>query len=221
MDHILPASYSHSPEEIKRLNEYYDVSTCILQRLKDLKTSVAAYDTSVANMERYHTRLLAFMPSASGFDLGQNGIILISSQSEISNLIKTFFVEFRNPSLASSKDGLTSNLFHHNYNLDAVSSPSDQAALRQDLVQVCIGNPNVEIVSDFLSTLCILWRQEISRSEFDEDLIDSVQRSWRFEQTQAVFDHRKLITYDENHISNSQRSAIQRMLPSSISRILL
>ena len=200
MHHILPASYFHSPEGIKRLNEYYDLFTRILQRLKDLETSLAAYDISIVNMKRQHNRLLAIMASESRFDLGRNGVISVP-QSEVSNLANASFVDFQNPSLAQLEDGLTRDVYNYDYDLDTVFSPSDRAALRQGMVQVCLEETNLNIVSGFLYTICILWRQVTSRSEFDEDLLGPVQRSWSFEQTRAAFEHRKLIGYDDDSIS--------------------
>ena len=78
MDHILSASYFNSTDGIKRLNEYYDGFTPVLQRLKDMRTSLAAYDTSIVNMKRQHNRLLVIMASESRFDLGRNGVISVS-----------------------------------------------------------------------------------------------------------------------------------------------
>lgn len=70
--------------------EYYDLATRILQCLEDLKTSLAAYDTSIVNMKRQHNRLLASIASRSRFDLGRDGVISVP-QSEISNLADASF----------------------------------------------------------------------------------------------------------------------------------
>ena len=196
---ILPARYLHSPEGIKRLNEYHDLSVRILQRLTDLKTSLAAYDTSIVDMKRQHNRLLVVMASGSRFDLGRNGVISVP-RLEIGNLANASFVDFQNPSQAE-EDGSTGVVSHYDYNLDTVFSPSDRAALRQGVVQVCLEGTNVNIVSGFLSTICILWRQITSRSEFDGGLLGPVQRSWSFEQTKAALEHRKLMGYDDDGIS--------------------
>ena len=202
MDSILPAKHFHSPAGMKRLNQYYDLSTHILQCLKDLKTSLAAYDTSIVNMKRQHNRLLATMASESLFDLGRNGVISVP-QSEVSNLANVSVIDSQNPSRAQPEDGLTRDVFNYDYDLDTVFSPSDRAALRQGVVQVCLEETNVKIVSGFLNTICILWRQVTSRSEFDGDLLGPVQRSWSFEQGKAAFEHRILIKYDDDSISEN------------------
>ena len=200
MHYLLPTNYFYSPEGVKRLNEYYDLSTRILQRLKDLGTSLAAYDTSIVHMKRQHNRLLAIMASESLFDLGRNGVISVPN-FEVSNLANASFVDFQTPSLAPPEDGATRDVFHYSYDLDTVFSPSHRAALRQGVVQLCLEETNVKIVSGFLYTICALWRHVISRSEFDNDLLSAVQRSWSFEQTKAVVEHRELMSYGDESIS--------------------
>ena len=177
--HILPGRHFDSPEEIQLLNKYYDPSTQILQRLKDLKTTLAVYNTSLVNMEWQHNHLLAIMASAPGFALG------------------------RNPSPAQLEDGLTSDSINSDYDLDTVFSPSDLAALRQGVAQVYMEKTNVNIVSGILYTTCILWRHFASRSEFDEYLLGPMQRSWTLEQNRAGFEHRKLMGYDDDSISEN------------------
>ena len=196
---ILPARQFHSPERMKRLSEYYNLFIRIFQRLKDTTTSLAAYDTNIVNMKRQHNRLLAIMTSGSHFDLKRNGVVSVP-QSEVSNLANASFIDFQHPFLAHSEDGLTRDVLSYDYDLDTVFSHTDRAALRQGLTQVCREETNVNIDSGFLYTMCILWRQVMSRSEFDEDILGSVQRSWYFEQTKAAVEHRKLIKYDDDSI---------------------
>lgn len=198
--HILPARFFPSFESTKLLNEYYDLSTRILLRLKDLRRSLAAYDTSIVNMKRQHNRVLAIMAIESRFDLGRRGVISVP-QSEVSNLVNASFVDFQSPALAQTEDGLARNMLNFDYDLDTLPSPSDRAALRQGLVQVCLEETNVNIVSGLLYTICTLWRQVTSRSEFDGDLLGLVQRSWSFEQSKAAFEHQKMIGYDDDSIS--------------------
>lgn len=190
----------HSPEGIKRLSEYYDLSTRILQRTEDTTTSLAAYDTSIVNMKRQHNRLLAIMASGSRFDLARNGFISIP-QSEINNLANASFIGFQHPSLPHSEDGWTRDVLSYDYDLDTIFSHSDRAALRQGVAQVCLEETNVNIVSGNLYMICIIWRQITPRSEFDGDLLGPVQRSWTFEQAKAAVEHRKLIGYDDDSIS--------------------
>ena len=164
-----------------------------------MKTSLAAYDTSIVNLKRQQNRLLAIMVSGSHFDLERNGVISVL-QFEVSNLANASFVDFQISSLAQPEDGLTRDMSNYDYDLDTVFSPSDRAALRQSVVQLCLEETNLNIVSGFLYTICILWRQVTSRSEFDKDLLGPMQRSWSFEQTRAAFEHRKLIRYDDDSI---------------------
>ena len=200
MHHILPARYFHSPEGMNRLNEYHDISIHILQRLKDFEMSLAAYDISIANMKRQHNRLSAVMASKHSLDLGRNGVIQVP-WSEVSNFTNASFIDFQNPSLGRPEDGLTGSMLHYEYDLDTVFSHSDLAALRQAMVRLCLEETNVNIVSGFLDTICILWRQITSRSEFDGDILGPVQRSWSFELTRATAEHRRLIGYDDESIS--------------------
>ena len=200
MRYIFSPRHFHSPEEMKRLSEYYDLSTRIHQRVEDTTTSLAAYDTSIVNMKRQHKRLLAIMTSGSRFDLARNGVISIP-QSEIKNLASASFVDFQHPSLPHSEDGLTRDVLNYDYDLDTIFSHSDRAALRQGVAQVCLEETNVNIVSGNLYMICIIWRQITSRSEFDGDLLGPVQRSWTFEQAKAAVEHRNLNGYEDESIS--------------------
>ena len=151
-------------------------------------------------MKRQHSRLHVIMASESGFDLALNGVISIP-RSELSNLANASFIDLQNPSLTKPEDGSTRDPLRYDYNLDMVLSPSDVAALRRVVLQVCLEKPNVYIVSGFPHKICILWRHATSRSEFDGDLLGPVQRSWSFEQARVEIEHRKSMGYDDDSIS--------------------
>ena len=202
MRHILPARFFHSIDGIQRLKEYYDISSRILQRLKDLQMSLAAFDTSIVHMKRQHNRLLTIMARLSGFDLGRKGVISVP-HSVISSLANASFINFENSSLAQPENGMTRDESNFDYDLDTVLSPSDRTALRQVVVQICLEENNLSIISGFLYTICFLWQSLTSRSEFDEDLLSDVPRSWSFEQRKAALEYRKLIGHDDHSISEN------------------
>ena len=188
--------YFHSSEEKKRLDEYYDLSIRILNCLNDSRSNLAAYDMSVVNIRRQNNRLLSVIASTPHFDFGRSGVISIP-QVEISNLVNASFINFD----AQLKNGSTKDTLNYDYDLDTVFSSSSRAALRQGMIQACLEETNVKVVSGFLNIICMLLRQVTSRSEFDGDLLGAIQRSWSFEQFRETIEHRKLIGVDDDRLS--------------------
>ena len=197
--------YSWRPEGMKRLDSYYDVATRVMKRLKALEGNLNTYDVDIAEMRRQHQSLLNILANVRQFDMERTGLISIP-KSELGHFQNVSFINFQNSS--DQQQNSTNPDKVYPFDLDTVFTPSDLSALRLITVEICSGEKNTKIISGSLYTICIIWRHIKAISAFDHNLLGPVQRSWSFEQTRAIEEHRVAMGYDAETLAARMQNMV-------------
>ena len=196
---------SWRPEGMQSLDSYHDFATRVMKQLKALERSLNTYDVDIAEMRRQHQTLLDHLATVRHFETERTGLIWIP-KSELGHFQNVSIINIQDSS--AQQQGSTDPDKAYPFNLDSINTPSDLSALRQILVEICSGEKNSKIVSGSLYTTCVIWRHIKAISAFDHSLLSPVQRSWSFEQTRAIEEHRVAMGYDAGTLAATMQNRV-------------
>lgn len=178
---------------MKSLDSYYNSATEVMKQFKVLEEDLNTYDLAAVEILRQHKTFLDVLATVRHFKTERTGFIWIP-KSELGHFENTSFIDLQNRS--DQQQNGTDPDKAYPFNLDTIITPSDLSALRLRIVEICSGEKKSKIVSGTLYMTCVIWRHIKAESAFDHDLLSPVQRSWSFEQTVAIEEHRVAMGYD-------------------------
>ena len=109
------------------------------------------------------------------------------------------------------EDNTTSLSDFHHYNLDMVND-TDIFSLQSAIAELCKERTNHDMVFGSLYMICNVWNYAKTMSEFEDSMLESVQRSWILERLKAIRRYQREIGVDYEHVAGSAASVVQDFL---------
>lgn len=194
------------PKEISILDQYHALGNRVRSRIRAVKETAEAYEADSRRLMRqlhYLRKSFNYIPS---FEFSPTGLVAVPASLLAQVQSPPFFWrrQSSNAGHDSGSSGINNITPHANvyyYDLDMIND-INILTLRSAIVQLCRERKNHNIISGSLYMICNIWTHAITMSEFDNDVLSSVQRSWVLERLKAVRRYEKEIGTDFESVVN-------------------